>query len=83
MQLEGPVQIREVASMMVSSYAGVPYGTLFFRPLEHIKTDALQANCWDLEAKVILSSLCKKDLMWWTINVDQFPNSTVPMFPPG
>lgn len=83
MQLEGPVQIREVASMMVSSYAGVPYGTLFFRSLEHIKTDALQANCWDLEAKVILSSLCKKDLMWWTINVDQVPNSTVPMFPPG
>ena len=59
-QIQGPAQIREVASvvgLMVSSFAGVYYRPLFYRSLENIKTDALQANGWDLEGKVTLSPL--------------------------
>lgn len=73
MQLERPVQIIEVASvvgLMVSFFAVLRYGSPFYRYLENIKTDALQDNGWDLEGKVMVSHLCKKDLMWWKISVD-------------
>ena len=83
-QIQGPAQIREVASvvgLMVSSFAGVYYGPLFYRSLENIKTDALQANGWDLEGKVTLSPLCKQDLLWWINNVDQYPQTITPQIP--
>ena len=83
-QIEGPAQIREVASvvgLMVSSFAGVYYGPLIYRSLENIKTDALQANGWDLEGKVTLSPLSKQDLLWWIINVDQYPQTITPQIP--
>ena len=83
-QIQGPAQIREVATvvgLMVSSFAGVYYGPLFHRSLENIKTDALQANSWDLEGKVTLSPLCKQDLLWWINNVDQYPQTITPQIP--
>ena len=83
-QIQGPAQIREVASvvgLMVSSFAGVYYGPLFYRSLENIKTDALQANGWDLEGKVTLSPLCKQHLLWWINNVDQYPQTIRPQIP--
>ena len=81
LQLQGPAQIGEVASvvgLMISSFTGVNYGPLCYRPLENIKTDALQANGWDLEGKVMFSPPCKQDLLWWIANVDQFPNCIAP-----
>ena len=66
---------------MVSFFTVVRYGSSFYWSLENIKTDALQDNGWDLEGKVMVSPLCKKDLVWWTINVDQFPNPIMPQTP--
>ena len=64
-----------VVGLMVSSFAGVKYGPLFYRSLENTKTDALQANGWDIEGKVTLSPLCKQHLLWWIAYVDQFPKT--------
>ena len=60
--LQGPVQIREVASvvgLMVSAFSGVQYVPLFYRSLENDETNALKCNGWDLEEKMTLSSLSK------------------------
>ena len=66
---------------MVSSFAGVQYGPLFYRSQENIKTNALKANGWDLEGKVTLSPLCKKDLLWWIAILDLFPTTIAPQTP--
>ena len=52
--MEGPVQIRGVASvvgLMVSAFSGVQYTPLFYRSLENYKINALKCNGWDLEGK--------------------------------
>ena len=80
--LQGPVQIREVASvvgLMVSAFSGVQYVPLFYRSLENDETNALKCNGWDLEEKMTLSSLSKQDLLWWISKVDQYPKAITPL----
>ena len=80
--MQGPVQIREVASvvgLMVSAFSGVQYAPLFYRSLENDKT--MKCNGWDLEGKMTLSPLSKQDLLWWISNVDQYPKAITPLPP--
>ena len=78
-QKGGRVQIREVAAavgLMVSAFAGVKYGPLYYRALENDKTAALKCNGWNLEGKMDISPTAMMDLSWWVDNVDKYPNST-------
>ena len=80
--MQGPVQIREVASvvgLMVSAFSSVQYAPLFYRSLENDKINALKCNGWDLEGKMTLSPLSKQDLQWWISNVDQYPKAITPL----
>ena len=82
--MQGPVQIREVASvvgLMVSAFSGVQYAPLFYRSLENDKTNVLKCNGWDLEGKMTLSPLSKQDLLWWISNVDQYSKAITPLPP--
>ncbi|XP_068690138.1 uncharacterized protein [Montipora foliosa] len=82
--MQGPVQIREVASvvgLVVSAFSGVQYAPLFYSSLEYDKTNALKCNGCDLEGKMTLSPLSKQDLLWWISNADQYPKPITPLPP--
>ena len=82
--MQGPVQIREVTSvvgLMVSAFSGVQYAPLFYRSLENDKTNALKCNGSDLEGKMTLFFLPKQDLLWWISNIDQYPEAISPLPP--
>ena len=74
--------IREVASVvgqMVSCFPGVKYGPLYYRALENDKTDALKTNGWNLDDRMLISDIAKKDMSWWFSNIDNDPCSVRPM----
>lgn len=74
--------IREVASVvgqMVSCFPGVKYGPLYYRALENDKTDALKTNGWNLDDRMLISDIAKKDMSWWLSNIDNDPCSVRPM----
>ncbi|XP_073238147.1 uncharacterized protein [Porites lutea] len=74
--------IREVASVvgqMVSCFPGVKYGPLYYRALENDKTDALKTNGWNLDDRMLISDIAKKDMSWWLSNIDNDPCPVRPM----
>lgn len=77
---QGPVPIREVASvvgLMVASFPGVYYGPLFYRSLENDKTIALKSNSWNLDGDMIISPLAREDLRWWISEIDHCSNPVI------
>ena len=63
----GNILIREVAQIIwkiVSSFSGVLYGPLYYRPLERDKTSALARKKGNFDAKMTLSKESILELKW-------------------
>ena len=74
--------IREVASVvgqMVSCFPGVKYAPLYYRALENGKTDALKMNGWNLDERMLIFDIAKKDMSWWLSNIHNDPCHVMPM----
>jgi len=74
--------IREVASVvrqMVSCFPGVKHAPLYYHALENDKTDALKMNGWNLDERMLMSDIAKKDMSWWLSNIDNDPCPVLPM----
>ena len=63
--------VARVTGKIVSSLPGSEFGKLYYRNLERNKIRALALNRGDYDAKMQLSVLGKKDLLWWVENVQQ------------
>ena len=66
------IHIRVLArliGLMVSSFVAIPYGKLFYRELDKIKSEALHL-CYNWEQTVELNKECFKEINWWIDNVN-------------
>ena len=71
--------IRELAhliSKMISCLPALPYGRLYYRPLEHVKIDALFCNKNDYNGYLTIDGTCCQCLEWWTLNL---PHTVAPI----
>ena len=67
-RLAHTLTIRELAKL-IGNLVAVPYVRLFYRQFEKDKIKSLQQNKGDLEAKITVSDLSKKELTWSENNI--------------
>ena len=58
-------ELASVIGLLVSSFSGVLYGSLFYRHLEIDKTTALRQNKGNYSAHVRLSQESVSEIKWW------------------
>ena len=64
------IHIRELAKLigiMVSSFLAIPYGKLYYRELDNLKSNALNL-CYNWEQYVLLNEKCINEIKWWISN---------------
>ncbi len=62
-------ELSQIIGLLVSSFSAVEFGKLHYRNLEIGKTQALNENKGNFEAKVKLSLEMKIELQWWIDNI--------------
>ena len=72
-------EVASVVGQMVSCFPGFKYAPLYYRALENDKTDALKMNGWNLDERMLISDIAKKDMSWWLSNIDNDPCPVLPM----
>lgn len=61
--------LAEVIGLMVSSFPGVEHGPLYYRSLDHDKTEALKQNKGNFFAVISLTETSRTELQWWVANL--------------
>ena len=71
--------VRELARLiakMISCFPALPFGRLYYRPLEHVKIEALFRNKYDYNSYITIDGACCQCLEWWTLNL---PHAVTPI----
>lgn len=55
---------------MVLCFFGVKYGLLYYCVFENDKIDVLKMNGWNLDDRMFIFDIVKKDMFWWFLNID-------------
>ncbi|KAK3092616.1 hypothetical protein FSP39_005025 [Pinctada imbricata] len=63
------LQVSQLLGLMVASFPGVEYGSLYYRRLENDKVDALKLSRGNYKAKMKIKDDTKMDLDWWIQNL--------------
>lgn len=61
--------VARVIGLLVSTFAAVEYGKLYYRELEMAKSCALKRTCGNFEASMTVTHCMKIELEWWVLNV--------------
>lgn len=67
------VSIRDLARFIGNLVAVEPafaYAPLYYKRLEIFRNDALHLYKGNYDAKIVLSKICKGDIIWWCRNID-------------
>ena len=62
-------EVAEVIGILVSNFPGTQFGQLYYRSLEHEKTNALICSKGNYDAHMKLSSRSMIELDWWISNM--------------
>ncbi|XP_068704131.1 uncharacterized protein [Montipora foliosa] len=62
-------EVAEVIGILVSNFPGTQFGQLYYRSLEHDKTNALICSKGNYNAHMKLSSRSMIELDWWILNM--------------
>ena len=71
--------VRDLAHLigkMISCFPALPFGRLYYRPLEHVKIEALFRNKYNYDSYVTIDGACCQCLEWWTLNL---PHAVAPI----
>ena len=67
-------EIAEVIGILVCSFPGIAYGSLYYRALESAKCAGLQVSKRNYSFKISLPLEAKCALQWWINNIETATN---------
>ena len=62
--------LAKLIGLMVAAFLAIPYGRLYYRALDNLKTKSLKKHNFNWEKNIVLDSESRKDITWWIQNMD-------------
>ena len=62
--------LAKLIGIMVSCFTAIPYGKLYYRDLDNLKSQALKMNGYKWDSKVRLNIKAVTEINWWIAHID-------------